>query len=64
MSNNVPSTSELPSELEAYLSTPPIPRSDTLDILAWWKSNSVAYPTLSRIARDVLAILASIVASE
>jgi hypothetical protein len=64
MSHNVPSTSEIPSKLEAYLAKPPIPQSDTFDILAWWKSNSVEYPTLSRIARDVLAVLASTVASE
>ncbi|WVZ57468.1 hypothetical protein U9M48_007850 [Paspalum notatum var. saurae] len=32
------------------------PRSeiDTFDILAWWKSNSSEYPTLSRMGRDIL----------
>jgi hypothetical protein len=64
MSHNVPSTSEIPCDLEAYLAKPPIPRSETFDILAWWKSNSVEYPTLSRISRDVLAVPASTVASE
>jgi hypothetical protein len=64
MSHNVPSTSEIPSELEAYLANPPIPRSDTFDVLAWWKSNSVEYPTLSRIACDVLVVPASTVTSK
>lgn len=43
------STSERPSELElkTYLATPTIPRSDSFDILNWWKSNSAKYPTLS-----------------
>ena len=64
MNQSVPSTSEVPSELEAYLTKPPIPRSETFDILAWWKSNSVEYPTLSHMACDVLVFSASTVASE
>jgi hypothetical protein len=34
------------------------------DILNWWKVNGVVYPTLQAIARDVLAIPISTVASE
>jgi hypothetical protein len=34
------------------------------DILTWWKVNAPKYPTLAEIARDVLVILISIVASE
>ena len=64
MSQSVPSTSEVPYEIEDYLMKPPIPRSETFDILAWWKSNSVEYPTLSHMARDVLIFSASTVASE
>ena len=41
-----------------------MPRAVDFDILAWWKSNGPKYPTLKRIARDVLAIPKSIVASE
>jgi hypothetical protein len=55
---------EVPSELETFLKKPTIPRTDTFDILSWWKSNSMEYPTLSRIAHDVLAVPASNVASE
>lgn len=35
-----------------------------LDVLAWWKCNQQRYPILSKIARDILAIPASTVASE
>ncbi|KAI3938969.1 hypothetical protein MKW92_030675 [Papaver armeniacum] len=34
------------------------------DVLAWWKQNEKRYPVLSCIARDVLAVQASKVASE
>lgn len=37
---------------------------DKCDVLFWWKSNSLKYPILSRMARDVLAIPVSTVASE
>ncbi|CAL5001121.1 unnamed protein product [Urochloa decumbens] len=64
LSENASSTTEVPSELDTYLKKGLIPRTETLDILSWWKSNSVEYPTLSRMARDVLAVPASTVASE
>jgi len=41
-----------------------IENSDSFDILEWWKVNSVRFPTISLIARDVLAIQTSTVASE
>ncbi|GFS46053.1 hypothetical protein Acr_00g0099890 [Actinidia rufa] len=37
---------------------------DKFDILGWWKSNSSKYPLLSQIARDVLVVPVSTVASE
>ena len=39
-------------------------RSEDFDILAWWKSNGLKYPTLQRIARDILAISITTIASE
>ncbi|KAF7139508.1 hypothetical protein RHSIM_Rhsim07G0239000 [Rhododendron simsii] len=41
-------------------------RKDTpdFDILLWWKNNSKKYPILSQVARDVLAMPVSTVASE
>ena len=37
---------------------------DKLDILGWWKSNTLKYKTLSKVAQHVLAIPISTVASE
>ena len=36
----------------------------TFNILAWWKNNTNKYSILSRLARDVLAVHVSTVASE
>ncbi|GAA0165153.1 hypothetical protein LIER_39924 [Lithospermum erythrorhizon] len=50
-------------ELTQYLNEP-CENVGNLDILQWWKLNSIRYPILSKVARDVLAILVSTVASE
>lgn len=55
---------EVSTELDTYLNENPIPRSSEFDILKWWMGNSYKYPILARMARDVLAIPASAVASE
>ncbi|GAB2278223.1 hypothetical protein Dimus_039274 [Dionaea muscipula] len=54
------------SELDHYLDEDVLPRGrgGNFDILAWWKSNGLKYPTLAAIARDILAIPISTVASE
>jgi len=56
------------SELERYLAEPQFKVSkannNTFDILAWWKNQKDEYPVLSIIARDVLAMQVSTVASE
>nr|XP_016439094.1 PREDICTED: zinc finger BED domain-containing protein RICESLEEPER 2-like [Nicotiana tabacum] len=55
------------SELERYISEGPEPLSDDSDdfkILDWWKINAPRFPILSELARDVLAIPISSVASE
>jgi hypothetical protein len=36
----------------------------TFDVLLWWKTNSSRYQVLSKMARDVLAVLVSTVAFE
>ena len=41
-----------------------MPDNSQFDILLWWKLNGVKYPVLQTIARDILAILVSTVASE
>ncbi|KAK2653230.1 hypothetical protein Ddye_013086 [Dipteronia dyeriana] len=38
--------------------------SRELDVLSWWKLNGIKYPIMSEIARDILAIPISTVASE
>ena len=39
-------------------------RSEDFDILGWWKSNGLKYPTLQRIARNILVIPITTVVSE
>ncbi|KAL7147969.1 hypothetical protein ABFS83_06G146700 [Erythranthe nasuta] len=51
-------------ELDHYLEDDVLPRSNDFDILSWWKNNRAKYPTLRLIARDVLSIPVSTVASE
>lgn len=60
---------EASSELDIYLIEkvePQVQNSLGLDydVLLWWKRNSSKYPILSELARDVLAIQVSSVASE
>ena len=56
---------ELKTEVEKYLNTPcENVMLDKFDILKWWRANSFRFPIISLIARDVLAIQVSNVASE
>ncbi|XP_075110617.1 zinc finger BED domain-containing protein RICESLEEPER 2-like isoform X2 [Nicotiana tabacum] len=55
------------SELERYIGErqePLFDDSDDFKILDWWKINAPRFPVLYELARDVLAILISSVASE
>ncbi|XP_031095251.1 zinc finger BED domain-containing protein RICESLEEPER 2-like [Ipomoea triloba] len=52
------------TELEHYLSEAIVEEENSFDILRWWKVNSARFPILSKLARDVLAIPISTVASE
>ncbi|KAK9951399.1 hypothetical protein M0R45_006841 [Rubus argutus] len=52
------------SELEEYLEEPLFPRTENFNILNWWKINSAKLPTLAKMARDILAVPATTVASE
>jgi hypothetical protein len=58
------STSTNKSELEKYLSEETEDPESKIDILAWWKVNSNRFPVLGHMARDVLAIPITTVASE
>ena len=56
---------ESKSELDKYLlESSEDPDVEDFDILMWWKMNSSRYRVISQIARDVLAISVSTVASE
>lgn len=53
------------NDVDRYLMEEPInPMTSSFDILIWWKENASRYKILSLIARDVLAIPVSTVASE
>ncbi|CAD6265090.1 unnamed protein product [Miscanthus lutarioriparius] len=51
-------------ELDLYLEEPLLPRTQELDIIQWWQHAGLKYPTLRKIARDVLAIPVTMVTSE
>ena len=52
------------TEVDIYLLESRIKREENFDILDWWKGNSSRYKVLSKVARDLLAIPVSTVASE
>nr|KAJ0223306.1 hypothetical protein LSAT_V11C200064230 [Lactuca sativa] len=55
---------EMKSEVDIYLADGKEKIDDNFDILGWWKANAVKFPILSKLARHVLAMLISTVASE
>ncbi|KAK1437459.1 hypothetical protein QVD17_03250 [Tagetes erecta] len=52
------------SELDQYLEESLLPRVHEFDVIGWWKLNKVKYPTLSKMARDILTIPVSSVGQE
>ncbi|PSR97887.1 Zinc finger BED domain-containing protein [Actinidia chinensis var. chinensis] len=58
------STSELKSELDLYLEEPVLGWTQDFNALSWWKFASSKYPTLSRMARYLLAIPISLATSD
>ncbi|KAK1402710.1 hypothetical protein POM88_002315 [Heracleum sosnowskyi] len=58
-------TTEKKNDVDIYLAEEPLnPMIAQFDILLWWKDNASRYKTLSMIAKDILAIPVSTVASE
>ncbi|CAD6246998.1 unnamed protein product [Miscanthus lutarioriparius] len=51
-------------EVIRYLEGELIPQNANFNILKWWKENASIYPTLARLARDILAIPGSAVSAE
>jgi hypothetical protein len=52
------------TELDLFLEESLLPRTQDLDIIHWWQVAGLKYQTLQKIARDVLAIPLTTVASE
>ncbi|KMZ58330.1 hypothetical protein ZOSMA_351G00030 [Zostera marina] len=52
------------NELEIYLNDSLAAKQSTFDILKSWKFNEVKYPVVAHMAKDILAIPVSTVASE
>ena len=57
-------TNSFRTELDHYFEEDVLSDNSQFDILLWWKLNGVKYPVLQTIARDILAIPVSTVASE
>lgn len=64
MEKGTSKTIEKKNELEKYLKDECEPNESGFDVLQWWKDNQKRYPVVSMMARDVLAIPVSTVASE
>ncbi|KAK9065040.1 hypothetical protein SSX86_016423 [Deinandra increscens subsp. villosa] len=58
------STYKPKSELQKYLDDDEEEWDNNFDVLKWWKSSSSRYPIVSKMAKDILAIPVSSVASE
>jgi hypothetical protein len=52
------------SQLELYLDETRMARNAEFDILSFWKGNEFRYPEVAAMARDILSIPVSTVASE
>ncbi|XP_024972100.1 zinc finger BED domain-containing protein DAYSLEEPER-like [Cynara cardunculus var. scolymus] len=52
------------SELDQYLEESVLPRTQDFDVLGWWKLNRQRYPTLAKMAIDILCIPVSTVSRE
>ncbi|XP_074375693.1 zinc finger BED domain-containing protein DAYSLEEPER-like [Apium graveolens] len=62
--SEIAGSQNMKSELDQYLEEPLLPRTQKFDVLSWWKLEAQKYPTLSRMACDILCIPVSTVAPE
>ncbi|XP_039003503.1 zinc finger BED domain-containing protein DAYSLEEPER-like [Hibiscus syriacus] len=58
------SNQQMKSEVDQYLEESLLPRVQEFDVLGWWKLNKMKYPTLSKMARDILSIPVSAAAPD
>ncbi|KAL4569209.1 hypothetical protein LXL04_024844 [Taraxacum kok-saghyz] len=54
----------LETELQSYLNEHPIKYNKNFDILSWWKLNGMQYTIVAQMAKDILGIQISTVASK
>ncbi|KAG6792459.1 hypothetical protein POTOM_001609 [Populus tomentosa] len=59
--SEITSGQHLKSELDQYLEESLLPRVHEFDVVGWWKLNRLKYPTLSKMAADILSIPVSTV---
>ena len=65
LQNRINSGIHVKSELDHYLNEALLPMGhESFDILSWWTLEGAKYPTLRSLAKDMLAIPVSTVASE
>jgi hypothetical protein len=57
-------TAFVSTELDLYLEEEMLARTTNLDIIGWWNVAGVKYPTLRKIARDIMSIPVTTMASE
>jgi hypothetical protein len=62
--SEITSGQHLKSELDQYLEESLLPRVHEFDVVGWWKLNRLKYPTLSKMAADILSIPVSTVAPD
>jgi hypothetical protein len=58
------SLSYVRTELDLYLEELTLPRTQELDIIHWWEYAGIKYPTLRKIAWDIMAIPVTTMTSE
>ncbi|XP_059291260.1 zinc finger BED domain-containing protein DAYSLEEPER-like [Lycium ferocissimum] len=59
--HDIMSNQQMKTELDQYLEESLMPRSQDFDVLGWWRINRSKYPTLSKMASDILSIPVSTV---
>ncbi|KAL2921565.1 Zinc finger BED domain-containing protein RICESLEEPER 1 [Bienertia sinuspersici] len=62
--SSIQSSGSIKTELQMYLEESLIPRSTNINILSHWRNHELRYPVLAEMAKDILAIPISTVASE
>lgn len=54
--HDIMNNQQMKTELDQYLEESLMPRSQDFDVLGWWRINRSKYPTLSKMASDILSI--------